>query len=129
MFARGALIMASHGKLAPEVKLGLRAPYNSWQNRLATLKFVQDIPVAPGDPSYNIVSEVDRNLACLADRPMLICWGERDFVFDKDYLNEWRRRFPEAEVHTFPDAGHYLLEDAPERVARRVTSFLQKSQI
>ena len=43
---------------------------------------------------------------------MLICWGERDFVFDHHFLAEWRRRFPEAEVHRFPDAGHYVLEDA-----------------
>jgi haloalkane dehalogenase len=129
LFVFGALMMASHTRLAPAVKAGLSAPYNSWQNRLATLKFVQDIPLSPGDPSYATVSEVDRKLGCLADRPMLICWGERDFVFDTDYLHEWCRRFPEAEVHTFTDAGHYLLEDLPGVVARRVASFLQNAPI
>ena len=57
---------------------------------------------------------MDNGLHKLAGRPMLICWGMHDFVFDGDYLAEWQRRFPEAEVHRFPNAGHYVLEDAPE---------------
>ena len=47
---------------------------------------------------------------------MLICWGEKDFVFDQHFLDEWRRRFPEAEVHAFADAGHFVLEDAGEEI-------------
>ena len=43
---------------------------------------------------------------------MLIGWGMKDFVFDRHFLDEWARRFPEAEVHRFADAGHYILEDA-----------------
>ena len=60
---------------------------------------------------------------------MMIGWGERDFVFDHDFLAEWRRRFPEAEVHTFPDAGHYVLEDAGEEIARLVRGFLDKHPV
>jgi pimeloyl-ACP methyl ester carboxylesterase len=56
--------------------------------------------------------------------PMLICWAMGDFVFDAGYLEEWRRRFPQAEVHTFAAAGHYLLEDAPEATTRLVRRFL-----
>ncbi len=127
IFARGALYMATRRKLTPKVKRGLLAPYNSWHNRLAVLKFVQDIPISPNDPSYSLVKFVDDNLHQLKDRPMLICWGERDFVFDGDYLAEWCRRFPQAEVHRFPDAGHYILEDAPQRVSTRILDFLQKN--
>ena len=43
---------------------------------------------------------------------MLICWGEKDFVFDSTSSPSGERRFPAAEVHRFPDAGHYVLEDA-----------------
>ena len=32
---------------------------------------------------------------------MLIAWGLKDFVFDRHFLDEWTRRFPEAEVHRF----------------------------
>ena len=100
------------------------APYDSWHNRLATLKFVQDIPIRPGDPSYAVMAETDRLLSTLSRLPMLICWGQHDFVFDLDYLAEWRRRFPNAEVHLLPEAGHYLLEDAPDQVLGHVRAFL-----
>jgi cis-3-alkyl-4-acyloxetan-2-one decarboxylase len=127
LFARGAAWTASAKGLRPDVRAGLLAPYNSWRNRLATLRFVQDIPLSPADPSYDIVEEVDRGLHRLAAKPVLVCWGERDFVFDRDYLAEWRRRFPSAEVHSFPDAGHYVLEDVPERVLSLLKAFLKRN--
>ena len=126
LFARGAARAASAKGLAPAVRQGLLAPYNCWDNRRATLKFVQDIPLTSRDPSFAIARQVDDGLHRLADKPMLICWGEKDFVFDTDYLAEWQRRFPAAEVHRFPEAGHYVLEDVPETVTARVLDFLNR---
>lgn len=126
LFSRAALEMAACKKLSPAVKLGLTAPYNTWKNRIATLKFVQDIPLGPRDPSWSIVKSVDSRLDALADKPMLICWGLNDFVFDADYLSEWQRRFPNAEVHTFPRAGHYVLEDEPLRITELTGNFLRQ---
>jgi haloalkane dehalogenase len=57
---------------------------------------------------------------------MLICWGERDFVFDRDFLEEWIKRFPQADVHRFPEAGHYVLEELPEVIIPLVKEFLEK---
>jgi haloalkane dehalogenase len=129
LFARAAIYMASRKGLAPEVRAGLLAPYHDPQHRLATLKFVQDIPLAPGDPSYQLVLRTDHELKNLARRPTLICWGRHDFVFDDDYLAEWCRRIPTAEVHVLKDAGHYALEDAAPRVVELVRVFLQKNPI
>jgi haloalkane dehalogenase len=129
LFAVGAAWTASAKGLSPEVRRGLLAPYTSRRNRLATLKFVQDIPLSPADPSYALAEQVDRRLDRLRTKPMLICWGERDFVFDRDYLAEWRRRFPNAEVRRFPEAGHYILEDEPGPVLEAVGRFLGKSQV
>jgi len=126
LFARGAARMAPAKRLRPDVRNGLLAPYNTWRNRLATLKFVQDIPLSSADPSYDTAEEVDRRLDRLREKPMLVCWGERDFVFDRDYLAEWQRRFPLAEVHSFPDAGHYVLEDVPGRVLHLLKDFLNR---
>ncbi|MGD8770148.1 MAG: alpha/beta fold hydrolase [Desulfobacterales bacterium] len=126
LFARGALYMASYKGMEKDVKKGFIAPYNSWNNRIATLKFVQDIPLSRKDPSYGLVKHVDENLYKLSHLPMLICWGEHDFVFDSEYLAEWRRRFPDAEVHVFEDAGHYVLEDAADRIIPLVKDFLKK---
>ena len=48
------------------------------------------------------------------------------FVFDRDYLAEWQQRFKTAETHTFEDAGHYVLEDVPERIIPLVRRFLEQ---
>jgi pimeloyl-ACP methyl ester carboxylesterase len=90
---------------------------------------VQDIPLYPQDPGYDLLAWVDQNLLTLSGRPMMILWGEQDFVFDMAYLSEWKKRFPEAEVHTYPEAGHYLLEDEPDQTARQVEAFLQNNPI
>jgi pimeloyl-ACP methyl ester carboxylesterase len=126
MFAVGALFMATCKGLSADVKSGLIAPYNNWHHRIATLKFVQDIPVRKKDSSYRLAKYVDDNLHQLNRVPMLILWGEHDFVFDMDFLSEWRRRFPDAKVKTFKDAGHYVLEDAADRIVPMVQNFLQR---
>ncbi|MDD9304529.1 MAG: alpha/beta fold hydrolase [Desulfobacter sp.] len=127
IFARGALFLGSKKPLDPEVKKGLVAPYNSWKNRIATLKFVQDIPITEKDQSYKIVEKVDQHLNTLAPEQLMFLWGMRDFVFDKHFFNEFKRRFPTAESHTFEDAGHYLFEDKPQQTLDLVKSFLVKN--
>jgi haloalkane dehalogenase len=100
------------------------APYDSWANRVATLRFVQDIPLSREDRGYDLVSEVESKLGLFAETPVLICWGERDFVFDGHFLAEWRRRLPQAEIHRFADCGHYVLEDAKAEILPLVGRFL-----
>lgn len=126
LFARGALYMASKRRLSRDVRRGLTGPYNAPKHRIATLKFVQDIPLTPEDPSYPIVKQTEERLHLLRSVPMLICWGKGDFVFDMDYLNEWKRRFPDAESHVFKEAGHYILEDAPDAVVQVIQNFLER---
>jgi pimeloyl-ACP methyl ester carboxylesterase len=125
-FSRGAIHYCVRKPLSPAVRDGYLAPYDSWQNRIAVLRFVQDIPLAPGDRGYDLVHEVAGGLHRFASLPMLICWGERDFVFDHNFLDEWHRRFPAAEVHRFPDAGHYVLEDAGADILPLIRDFLQR---
>jgi haloalkane dehalogenase len=125
-FARGAARAAVGRSLDRRTRDAYCAPYDSWRTRRATLRFVQDIPLTPVDPAYAEVSRVDAALGVFADRPILVCWGERDFVFDLDYLAEFERRWPHAEVHRFPEAGHYVLEDAGAEVVDLVASFLER---
>jgi len=129
LFALGALFKNSYKGLSKDVKAGLIAPYNCWNNRVATLKFVQDIHLTENNPTYRLVKELDQNLELFLNHPMLIFWGEHDFVFDLDYLGEWLRRFPGAEVHRFPDAGHYILEDAAEEIIPLVDDFLNRHKV
>jgi haloalkane dehalogenase len=122
-FARGAAKHAVVRPLPPHVREAYLIPYDTWKNRRAVLRFVEDIPLKSGEPSYAIVAETERGLDHI-HCPKLICWGMRDFVFDADYLSEWTRRFPSAEVHRFDNAGHYVLEDASEEIIPLVQRFL-----
>jgi haloalkane dehalogenase len=125
-FVRAAVRWCVVKRVAPEVRAAYLAPYDTWANRIAVLRFVQDIPLRSGDRCFELVREVQDGLGQFAAVPMLICWGERDFVFDRNFLAEWRRRFPAAEVHTFADAGHFVLEDAGTEVLALVRDFLQR---
>lgn len=101
-------------------------PYRAPQDRAGLLRFVQDIPLRPGDPSYDLVSEVQAKLPAFRQTPTLILWGEKDFVFDHHFLREWQRHLPAAEVHRFPNAGHYLLEDAGAEILPLIHDFLAR---
>jgi pimeloyl-ACP methyl ester carboxylesterase len=128
-FARGATHMAcTRKKLSKEVRDAYCAPYDSWADRIATLRFVQDIPLRPGESGYDIVSDTAARLEVFRDRPVLVCWGDKDFVFDHHFLAEWQRIFPEADVHSFPDCGHYILEDASEEIIPLIRSFLASAE-
>ena len=125
MFARGAAWVGCKRNRMPLALQNLYcSPYNNWHNRIATLRFVQDIPLRPEDRGYDFISQVESSLAQFSAVPMCICWGEKDFVFDRKFLSEWRRHFPQAEVHSFSDCGHYILEDAKDDVIPIISQFL-----
>jgi haloalkane dehalogenase len=123
-FAKAATSMAVEKPMAPEVKAGLLAPYDSWANRIATLRFVQDIPMRRSHPSWETVADIQKGLHLLAEKPMMICWGMQDFCFTEAFLDIWQSYFPNARVHRFEDAGHYVLEDAGDRVIPLAERFL-----
>jgi haloalkane dehalogenase len=126
-FCRGAVTQCVTRKPMTEaIKNAYLAPYDNWKNRLSVLRFVEDIPLDEDHVSYDIVDQVDKNLKQFSAIPVLVCWGVYDFVFDRHYLNEWKKRLPNAEYHEF-DAGHYLLEDAADEVIPIIQSFLEKN--
>lgn len=112
--------------MTEQIREGYLSPYDTYDNRIAVLRFVQDIPLQPGDRSYDVVSQVQSALPQFQTTPTLICWGDKDFVFDRHFLAEWQRILPKAEVHRFADAGHYVLEDAGEEIIPLVQQFLTK---
>ena len=123
-FSLGAAYLAAKRGLSRRVRKAYTAPYDSWANRIATLRFVQDIPLNPEDEAYEQLCRTEAGLENFRETPALICWGAQDFVFDDSFLDEWRRRLPDAEVHRIEDAGHYVLEDAADEVIGRVETFL-----
>lgn len=129
-FAQVALIRALHHRerLTPAIRAGYLAPYAGWANRVAHLRFVQDIPMQTSHPSYALLDQIGQGLARFAGHPMLIVWGARDFCFDDSFLAEWRRRFPSAQVERIEDAGHYVVEDAIDRILPLMRAFLSAAE-
>ncbi len=125
-FAKTALLLCSKKGLSKKIKKGFVAPYNSWKNRMATLKFVQDIPIDKKDRSFYMVEHVDNNLKELDESQLMFLWGAQDFVFDLAFLNEFRRRFPGAKTRVFHDAGHYLFEDKKKETMDEIKAFLKR---
>ena len=129
-FSRGAnRYNVVRGPMSRSVARGFHAPYDSWSNRRAVLRFIQDIPLKPVDRAWDLVSDTQDKLHLLRDVPMMFCWGMQDFVFDHHFLEEWIRHFPRAEVHRFVDAGHYVLEDAGQEIYPLVRTFLSTNRV
>jgi haloalkane dehalogenase len=126
VFARAAALIACkhRERMTPAVRRGYLLPYDTYANRVAVLEFVRDIPTVKSGRSRETVRRIEESLAQFRDRPMIILWGGKDFCFNDHFLDEWRRRFPSAQVHRFPDAGHYVVEDAHERILPLLTRFL-----
>ena len=128
-FSVGAsMVGCKKNPMSEDLKRAYQSPYDSWGNRIATLRFVQDIPLVPKDRNYALVSEIAAGLDRFSELPMAIFWGELDFVFDTTFLAEWVRRFPKAELHSYPDAGHYILEDMKEEVVPLIADFLKQTK-
>jgi haloalkane dehalogenase len=117
--------MSTVRPLAPDVKRGFLFPYDSWDNRVAVHRFVQDIPMKPNHPTRPALDAIEAKLPLLADREKLILWGGRDFCFNDHFLARWRKVFPQASVLRYADAGHYVLEDAGADAISRISRFLQ----
>jgi haloalkane dehalogenase len=126
-FAGAATFMAVERPMPDDLRMAYLLPYNSWQNRIAQLRFVQDIPLHPSHPTWAVVDGIDRDLVALRGKPMQILWGGKDWCFDDHFLAGWLQRFPEAMAARFDHAGHYVLEDAHAEIAPRVVRFFEVS--
>lgn len=123
-FAWPATWMAVAKPLPDEVKRGFLFPYNSWANRIATHRFVQDIPQGRGTPNDVALTKIEAALPLLQSRSVRIIWGGRDFCFNRHYFDRWRALLPEAQADYLPETGHYLLEDSTAEVVASISRHL-----
>jgi len=128
LFARAALRMAvsNRDRMTPAVRAGLLAPYDNWENRVAIHQFVADIPASKRHPTWQTLADIESGLPTLDDRPIMAIWGMQDWCFTPACLDRFLAVFPDAEVHRLVDAGHYVIEDAHERIVPLVERFVTK---
>jgi len=125
-FARAALRMAveKSERMTADVRAGLLAPYDSWHNRIAIDAYVKDIPFSPRHRTWQTLERIEAGLPALASMPIQLIWGMRDWCFRPECLERFIRYWPQADVHRLEDCGHYVVEDAHERIVPLMRDFL-----
>jgi haloalkane dehalogenase len=128
LFARSAtrMTVCKPERMTPAVVAGYLAPYDSWANRAAVYRFVCDIPLRPSHPSYQTLLNIEQGLAQFRHHPVCFIWGMQDWCFSPKFLERFREFLPQAEVHRLEDAGHYVVEDAHERIVPLMEAFFEK---
>ncbi len=129
VFVRGALGMAmtNPGRLSAAERAGILAPYPSWSRRRGIQAFLSDIPMSRSHPTWQVLEQLEANLHRLRTQPVQLIWGMRDWCFDAHCLDRLLRAIPHADVTRIPDAGHWVVEDAPEDVQDSVLRFLART--
>jgi haloalkane dehalogenase len=71
--------------------------------------------------SRDHLAEVEQGCRqALSDLPTLIIWGERDRALHRAEWERFERIFPRHDTVLLPQAGHFLVEDAPAEVAAAI---------
>jgi haloalkane dehalogenase len=71
------------------------------------------------------VAAIESFLPKLSSHPILIGWGGRDFCFNDRFFHQWKQRFPGASCQYYPDAGHFVLENAATDLIPEIKAFLK----
>jgi len=57
--------------------------------------------------------------------PTLVLWGEKDSIFTRAAEDELIRELPHAQFSAYPETGHALHWERPERFSRELLAFIQ----
>jgi pimeloyl-ACP methyl ester carboxylesterase len=128
-FKRGFLFgqgVVHRERLTPTVKRAYRAVHAGWSDRTPILVFPREIPVTGEGPVVAMTTEIEAGLKeRFRSKPVQIMWAMKDPAFLPIYLDTlWLDTFPDATVTSLEDAGHYLQEDAHERIVPELVAFV-----
>jgi len=109
--------LGDESRLTPEVIAGVREPFGDDDSRRA-------LAAAGIGLQVEGFSEIERNLSSLRI-PVRIIYGERDRILPdvSETMARVQRDLPQAEVTALPDCGHFLQEEAPERIGEELARF------
>jgi pimeloyl-ACP methyl ester carboxylesterase len=128
-FKRGFLFRAGvvhRDRLTPTIKHAYRAVHRGWAERTPILVFPREIPVDGKGPVVEMTTEIEERMKRdFRSKPVHIAWAMKDPAFLPSYLETlWLDTFPDATVTKLDDAGHYLQEDAHERIVPELVRFV-----
>jgi pimeloyl-ACP methyl ester carboxylesterase len=77
-------------------------------------------------PVVAMTTEIEERLEQhFRSKPVEIMWAMKDVAFLPAYLDTlWLKTFPDAKATKLEDAGHYLQEDAHERIVPELVRFV-----
>jgi haloalkane dehalogenase len=109
--------LADEATLSEEVVTGVREPFADDDSRRALAAAGIGLPIEG-------FAEIERLLPSL-QMPVRIIYGERDRILPDvaETMARVKRDLPQAEVTALPDCGHFLQEEAPDRIGEELARF------
>jgi haloalkane dehalogenase len=103
-------------------RVAFRGPFRDRQARRNAVALLGDVATA-----NTYLREVDKALrTTLGDRPMVVIFGAKSPV-RKEFLPQWRERFPHAQVVLVERGHHFPPIDAPDLVATTIHSWWRET--
>ncbi len=102
-------------RLPREIMAAYRQPFPNAASRRPMHVFPREIL-----QSRDFLAEVEAGIGKLADRPVLILWGNRDIAFRTSERTRFETIFPHHQTVVLDGAGHYIQEDATEEVVAAI---------
>jgi haloalkane dehalogenase len=98
-------------KLPEAVMDAYRGPFPTPESRRPLYVFPREILA-----SRPFLAEIERGLPALTDRPALLVWPTKDVAFREPERRRWEQLLPNHSTVMLDGAGHYIQEDAAERI-------------
>lgn len=111
-FAKDIVKMASGIKPSKEVHMHYLKPLEKKKERKGSWIFPKNVV-----DSWEWLSELWEKRDRLKRNRVALVWGMKDIAFREKQLKKWITLFPDAEVHRFKDAGHFIAEERPDRLS------------
>jgi haloalkane dehalogenase len=72
------------------------------------------------------LAELWKNRSELDGKVKFFAWGRKDIAFREKELNYWTRHFPDVRVVRYQGVGHFLAEEVPQELIKKISVILEK---
>ncbi len=123
-FERQVMSMATATERKGAVKRAYRDIFRGPKERAGVMAFPRMIPTNTAHPAAQILLDETGPFVEQFEGPAHIFWGLKDPLIPIGALAAWKKRLPQAGVTEFKKARHYLQDDEPDALVRKLHAFL-----